>query len=175
VGGPSRLFVSCNIAFSRALLERTGGFDESFRRACGEDVELGARIAKAGADMRWSDDALVHHEVRPLGLAGVLRQTTRWTDSVRTLSMHPELRDLLTARVFWKPTHPLLLLAAAGVATRRPLVVAAAATPYLAHYRRRYGGDTRTAARWLPAHVAIDSTEIATAVAGSVRHRTLML
>jgi len=59
-------------------------------------------------------------------------------------------------------------LAAAGVATRRPLLALAAAAPYLRHRAR--GG-----ARWLPVHVAIDATEIATAVAGSVRHRTLML
>jgi glycosyltransferase involved in cell wall biosynthesis len=175
VGGPSRLFVSCNIAFSRALLERTGGFDESFKRACGEDVELGARIEKAGAQVCWADDALVHHEVRPLGLAGVLRQTLKWTDSVRTLSMHPELRELLTARVFWKPTHPLLLLAGAGVATRRPLIAAVAAAPYVRHYRRVHGGSVGAAARWLPVHLAIDATEVGTAVAGSIRHRTLML
>lgn len=165
VGGPSRLFVSANIAYARALLERTGGFDETFRRACGEDVELGARATAAGVELRWAPGAVVHHEVRELGLLGTLRQTLRWTDSVRAVSMHPQLRELLVARVFWKPSHPLLLLAVAGAATRRPLLALAAAAPYVRHR----GG------RWLPAHVAIDATEVATAVAGSVRHRTLML
>ena len=174
VEGPSRLFVSCNIAYSRRLLGRTGGFDESFKRACGEDVELGARATAAGAELRFAPGALVHHEVRRLGLVGMIRQTLKWTDSVRVLAMHPELRELLTAGLFWRPTHPGLLLALAGLATRRPLIAAAAAAPYLSHYRRRYGGGAALA-RAMPAHVAIDLCEIATAIAGSVRHRTIMI
>ena len=168
VGGPGGLFVSANIAYARALLERTGGFDERFRRACGEDLELGARATAAGAEVRWAPAAAVEHEVRELGFLGTLRQTLKWTDAVRALAMHPELRDLLVARVFWRPSHPLLLLAAAGLATRRPLLALAAAAPYARHRSR--GG-----VRWLPVHAAIDATEIATVVAGSVRHRALML
>ena len=175
VDGPTRLFVSCNIAYSRALLKRTGGFDETFKRACGEDAELGARVTAAGAELRFAPAALVHHEVRRLGLVGMLRHTVKWTDSVRVLAMHPELRELLTARVFWRPSHPRLLLALAALASRRPLVAGLGAGLYLSHYRRRYGGDAATAARALPAHVAIDLCEIATAVAGSIRHRTLMI
>lgn len=175
VGGPSRLFVSCNIAYPRTLLERTGGFDETFLRACGEDVELGARALQVGARIAWAPGAVVHHEVRPVGLAGTLRATLKWTDSVRAVAMHPELRDLLTARVFWKPSHALLLLAAAGLATRRRRLALAAAMPYLHHYGGVHDRDGAALARWLPAHLAIDLTEIATALAGSVRHRTVML
>jgi glycosyltransferase involved in cell wall biosynthesis len=174
VSGPSHLFVSANVAYSRSLLDRTGGFDESFKRSCGEDVELGARALKAGADVRFAQHALVHHEVRRLGLAGMLRHTLKWTDSVRAVAMHPELHDALIGGVFWKPTHPLLLLAAAGIATRRPLVGAAACVPYLSYYRRMYGG-VGALGRVLPVHLAIDICEIGTAVAGSVRHRTLMI
>jgi glycosyltransferase involved in cell wall biosynthesis len=163
VTGPDRLFATCNIAYSRALLERVGGFDESFLRSNAEDVELGTRALRAGALARFAPDALVHHEVRRLGLLGTLRMTTKWTDSVRAVGMHPELRELLVARVFWKPTHPLLLLALAGLALRRPPF----ALPYLFHYRRR--------PHELPVRLAIDLCEIGTMVAGSVRHRTLML
>ena len=163
VGGPTRLFVSCNIVYSRPLLDATGGFDESFKKACGEDVELGLRALKAGAETRWSDGALVYHEVRQQDLPTLLRHTTKWTDSVRVLAMHPEIRGELLAGVFWKPTHPKLLLALVGLATRRPLL----ALPYLAHYRR----DLRS----LPTHLAVDLTEIGTALAGSIEHRTLML
>lgn len=175
VGGPSRLFVSANIAYSRTLLERTRGFDESFRHACGEDVELGARALAAGADTRFAPGAVVHHEVRQPSLGALLRQTWKWTDSVRALSMHPELRDLLVARVFWKKTHPPLLLAAGAIAGRRPLVAAVAAAPYLLHYRRRYRGSLRALARALPVHLVVDAAEVVTAAAGSVRWRTLML
>src|SRR5436190_680605 len=33
VQGPDRLLATCNIAYARALLDRLGGFDESYRRS----------------------------------------------------------------------------------------------------------------------------------------------
>jgi GT2 family glycosyltransferase len=163
IGGPDRLFATCNLLYSRALLERVGGFDESFTRANAEDVDLGTRALAAGGRPRWAPGALVRHEVRQVGLLGALRMTTRWTDSVRAVGMHPELREQLVARVFWRRSHPLLLLALAGLAARRPLL----ALPYLLHYRDR--------PRELPVRIPIDLAELGTMVAGSVRHRTLML
>lgn len=175
VSGPSPLFVSANVAYPRALLERLGGFDERFKRACGEDAELGARAQKAGAVTRFAGDALVYHEVRELSLAEHLRHTTKWVDAVHAVALHPELRGLLTARVFWKPTHPWLLGAAAGLLFRQPRLAALALAPYLVHYRAVYEGDLPGLARALPRHLVIDSAEVATALAGSIRHRTLML
>jgi GT2 family glycosyltransferase len=174
VAGPDRLFATCNIAYSRALLERVGGFDESFRRSA-EDVDLGSRALKAGAEPRYAERAEVHHEVRELTLAQMLRHTTKWTYSVNAVKRHPELRELLLWRVFWKPTHARLLLALGGIASGRRGVAAAAALPYLAHYTRAYHGRPRALARSLPLHVAIDVCELGTMVAGSVRYRTLML
>lgn len=171
---PSPLYVSCNIAYSRDVLEATGGFDERFPRAVGEDVDLGVRAVRAGARTRWAAGALVHHEVRVVGLAGMLRHTLKWTDAVEVVKLHPELRELLVARVFWKPTHPLLLLALAGGIVRRPPLGPALALPYLAHYGRLHRRPGRLL-RWLPAHLAIDACEVATALVGSVRFRTLML
>ena len=174
VTGASRLFVSANIVYPRSLLEHLGGFDERFARA-GEDADLGARAVKAGARATFAPDALVHHEVRGMSLRDHVRHTLKWTDAVGAVAIHPELRTLLTLRLFWKPTHLWLLAGAAAVVRRRPLLAAAAAVPYVAHYRRLYEGDSRALARALPAHLAIDVCEIATAVAGSARHRTLML
>lgn len=175
VGGPTPLFISANIAYPRALLERVGGFDERFRSACAEDAELGARATHAGAVVRFAPDALVYHEVRQLSLAGHIRHTLKWTDGVAALAMHPELRGLLRLGIFWKPTHPWLLGAGAAIGARRPRLAALALSPYLVHYLRVYGGDLSGLARGLPSHLVIDCCEIATAVAGSVRHGTLML
>lgn len=175
IGGPNRLFVSANIAYPRALLERVGGFDERFTRACGEDVELGARAMGAGAVTRFAPAALVHHEVRERSLAAHLRHTMKWTDSVLALSMHPELRSLLRWGVFWKPTHPWLLAAAVALLARRPRIAALVLGPYFAHYVLLYKGHLPRLARALPSHLAIDVCEIATAIAGSARYRALML
>jgi glycosyltransferase involved in cell wall biosynthesis len=175
VSGASRLFISANIAYPRSLLAQLGGFDETFTRAAGEDVELGARALKAGARAQYLPEALVYHDVRQLSLAEHLRHTAKWTDAVGAVAMHPELRTLLVARLFWKPTHPWLLAAALALLARRPRLAGLAAAPYLLHYRRVYRGHGQKLARALPVHLAIDGFEVATAVAGSVRHRTLML
>lgn len=175
VGGLSLLFVSANVTYPRSLLERVGGFDERFTRACGEDAELGARVTRAGAIARFASDALVYHEVRELGLAGHIRHTLKWTDAVEALAMHPELRSLLTLRIFWKPTHLWLLGGLAAVLARRPYLGGFVVTGYLMHYRRLYGNDLPGLSRALPTHLVIDATEIATAIVGSLRHRTLML
>lgn len=175
VGGITPLFISANVAYPRALLQRLDGFDETFTRACGEDVELGARVLAAGAPVRFAAQALVLHEVRRLSLRDHIRHTRKWTDGVRALAMHPELRSLLVGRVFWKPTHPWLLAALAALVARRPGIAALAIAPWLVHYRRAYAGHPRQLAAALPPHLIIDLAEIAVAVAGSVRHRTLML
>lgn len=181
VRGPG-YFETCNIAYPRELLERVGGFDERFPHACGEDVDLGARATKAGARLDFAGEALTYHAVHQPSLAAVCRHTFRWTDAVRLLKLHPELRDRLFWRLFWKRTHPPLLLGLAGVlwAARArsggPALVAS--LPYLDHYRRHYASSSRpwvTLARWLPAHLVVDLCELATMVAGSARHRTLML
>lgn len=47
-------------AYSRAVLEKLGGFDASFRVA-GEDVDLGQRIREAGFEVRFPDGLDVDH------------------------------------------------------------------------------------------------------------------
>jgi hypothetical protein len=175
VEGVSQLFVSANIAYPRALLERLAGFDETFGRACAEDVELGARALAAGAEPRFAADALVYHEVRNMCLRDQLCHTLKWTDAPRALRLHPELRRLLVAGVFWKSTHPWLLAGSGALMARRHFLTAIALAPYLVHYRRLYAGNPGALARSLPSHLAIDVCEIATVLAGSLRHGTLML
>lgn len=175
VDGLTPLFISANIAYPRSLLERVGGFDESFTRGAGEDAELGARATRAGAVARFIPDAVVYHEIRELSLAEHIRHTVKWIDAVGALARHPELRSLLVLRIFWRPTHPWLLAACAALLVRRPGTAASLLAPYLLHYRRVYGGDAAALARALPTHLIIDMCEIGTAVAGSVRHGTVML
>jgi GT2 family glycosyltransferase len=174
VVGPDQLFATCNIAYARELLERLGGFDESFRRSA-EDVELGARARRAGAVRRFAQGATVYHEVRQPSLREQLVHATKWMDSVKAVAAHPELRELLVARVFWKRTHPPLLLAVAGLLTRRPKVALVAVLPYLAGHVRLYPGELAAAGRMLPAHLAVDLCELGTMAVGSLRHRTVML
>ncbi len=56
-----RSFGSYNVAVRREILERLGGFDESFRRASGEDFDLAFRILKSGYKIAFMRDAVVDH------------------------------------------------------------------------------------------------------------------
>jgi len=47
-----------NASISRTLLQRAGGFDESFLRFGNEDYDLGWRLIQSGAEMRYSPGAL---------------------------------------------------------------------------------------------------------------------
>ena len=197
--GPGPWFQTCNIAYPRALLEQLGGFDESFWEAAGEDTDLGWRAIEAGTRVIYEPNALNWHAVHEPGALALIRASQKWRIAVRNLKRHPQLRDALHRRIFWKPAHERLLIAVAGIgaaaiagrgsagiggsaaqAARRgsrgiPIAVAAAAiAPYLALQRTQHGSYPGTIAA-LPAHVALDAAEIVAMVRGSLAAGTLVL
>jgi GT2 family glycosyltransferase len=174
--GPGPWFQTCNIAYPRALLERLGGFDESFADAPGEDTDLGWRALELGTRVIYEPRALNWHAVHEPGALGLMRSTQRWRMSVRNVARHPQLREALHRGVFWKRSHERLLVAAAGlvVARRAPALALAAAAPYLALHRAEHGSYAGTAAA-LPAHLALDAAEVIAMLRGSVAAGTLVL
>jgi len=62
---------SCNLGFRRPVVERVGGFDEDL--AAGEDIELSARLWKAGVKLVYLDDAVVRYRYRT-SMRGLWRQ-----------------------------------------------------------------------------------------------------
>lgn len=60
-GDTVKFFGSYNVAIRRKVLEETGGFDESYRRASGEDNDLSYRILKLGYKIAYEPRALVAH------------------------------------------------------------------------------------------------------------------
>lgn len=73
VPGRVPIFLSNNLALPRETFERLGGFDESFRRAGGEDRELCDRWTREGHGLSYAPDAVIHHH-HDLTLTGYLRQ-----------------------------------------------------------------------------------------------------
>jgi GT2 family glycosyltransferase len=175
--GPGPWFQTCNIAYPRALLERLGGFDETFWDAAGEDTDLGWRAIEAGTRAIYEPNALNWHAVHEPGVLQLIRSTQKWRLAVRNLARHPQLRASLYHRIFWKPSHERLLLSIAGLAVaskgRRGLALAAL-VPYLALHRTQHGSYAGTVAA-LPAHVALDAAEVLAMVRGSVEAGTLVL
>jgi len=55
------LFGLC-MSFTREALEKVGGFDPFFSETCGEDVDIGIRLRRAGYWLRYRPDAIVYHQ-----------------------------------------------------------------------------------------------------------------
>ena len=176
VTGLNRDFHTCNIAYPRPLLERLGGFDESFPYPAAEDTELAWRALEAGAAPRFAGAALVWHAVHSPGALELVRRARWRTDVPRLVKRHPGLRHHMHRQVFWKREHAQLIAALAGLAAARPTRGAslALALGYLRFCRGLHGSWAGTAVA-LPVHAAVDGAEVAALCAGSARARTLVI
>ncbi len=107
----------------------------------------------------------------------------RWRDLPGVVAAHPELRRAgVGGGWFWKPRHARLALALAGAlvgaVTRRPVVGALGAVPWMVEAMPSYGPSPRGRVRAvseLPVALGLDLVEFAGMIAGSVRHRTVFL
>jgi GT2 family glycosyltransferase len=182
---PTGWYETCNVAYPRELLDRLGGFDESFEFG-GEDTDLAYRALELGAEPKFVDEARVFHAVIPRSLAGALRDATRWNDVAAVLARHPRLREALHHRVFWYPSHERLLLAALGlgIASRARLPAAmralglAAAFPYLdmrLNWRQPTLRRTPLQLGLLAAWASVDAAETVARIPAAVRRRVLVI
>ena len=57
-----RYFYTCNISVKTEFLRKNGTFDEDFKVAAYEDIELGYRLSKAGMRLLYNRDALAYHQ-----------------------------------------------------------------------------------------------------------------
>jgi cellulose synthase/poly-beta-1,6-N-acetylglucosamine synthase-like glycosyltransferase len=80
--GPSNLeggvFLTCNMAYRRSVLESVGGFDETFPYPAYEDTDLAARVMQSGRRIIWEARAVVIHPQRPLTLRSVFKKLRHW-------------------------------------------------------------------------------------------------
>lgn len=187
------LFESCNIAYSRALLDRLGGFDEAFGMSIGgapngEDADLGWRAMDDGADVAFTADAVVRHDVVALSFGRALLGKLRSHRVVFVVRRHPGLRDHLPSRYFFNESHPWalggLVAIAAGTALGAALawgvgvpVAAVGVLPYVWFRvtKRRLPGRSRYQPVIIAAAFVLDVADIAVLAAGSLRWRQLVL
>jgi glycosyltransferase involved in cell wall biosynthesis len=169
-------YPTCNIAYPRQLLERLGGFDEAYRRPAGEDTDLGWRARELGAEPEFVDGARARHAVHQMGVISLIKDARRMADNPRVAKRHPGLRSAYHRGWFWNPSHERLLFLLAGLAAARPTRGASMllALPYYRWYRRHHPTALGTLAA-LPAYAAIDAAGVVSLLAGSVRHRALIV
>ncbi len=169
-------YQTANMLYPRSVLERLGGFDEAYGFPAGEDTDLGWRAREAGVELRFAPDALVWHAVHEPGWRGLVRDAGRWGSAVRLVKRHPGLREQFPRRIFWKPSHERLALAAVGLALAPPTrgATLVAAVPYLLAHQGEHL-DSASLVRALPVHLAVDAAEFAALARGSLAARTLLL
>lgn len=178
-------FETCNMLYRRDVLERVGGFDETFRHAYGEDTDLGLRATTSGAAFAFAADAVVYHDVTPSSFVERMKSAHRLEGVVLAVAHHPRLREQMTARTWTKPHHPHALAAMVGATLllparrRRSLLLAALLlqVPFLWY---RTFVEQLPARKWtwpvvLPMALAVDAVNLAVLARASVKHRTLVL
>lgn len=175
----AKFFATANCFYRRELLQASDGFDERFRRAAGEDTDLGLRVLAAGGRAEYAETAVVHHDIRPSDLRASAREAwSKWVDLALVVRKHPEIRQtLLYRRIFWKPSHAYLLVAiAAGVGAAFWPWAALGVLPYLDFRIRRRplaGGARRLTS--LPGAVLLDVLELVAMARSSLRYGRLIV
>lgn len=170
---------TCNVFYRRDDLEAVDGFDESFLEPGGEDTDLAFRVRnQRGRPFAFAHEALVYHDVRPSRFIDAAKESFRWTGAPRFFRLHPDGRSRLHRGIFWKPSHPKVIVAAFGlllaILDRRALVLT---LPWL-YYRirvRRPQGRRRQLLSALPGTFVVDLFETIAMIRGSIRHRTPIL
>ena len=95
-------FVTANCFVRRDMLERLGGFDETFRLAWREDSDLHFRLLRCGARLARAPAAVVVHPVRPAPWGVSLKQQRKVMFDALLFKKHPRLyRRRIRARARW--------------------------------------------------------------------------
>ncbi|HYI38553.1 MAG TPA: glycosyltransferase family A protein [Thermoleophilaceae bacterium] len=188
----SPLFETANLAVTRAVADRVGGFipfapgpgaapglrprvDEGH---FGEDVVFGWSARRAGARVVYAERALVHHAVFPRGPRGFIAERRRLRFFPALVREIPELRGALPGRYFLATRSAQVDLAVAGVAlalARRRVWPLAAVVPYATARLQWRSAWRRSVARRNLAYVAADGVGLVALVRGSLAARRLLL
>jgi GT2 family glycosyltransferase len=179
----SFFYETANIFYRREAFEQAGGFladqrgDTEKWLVGGEDVDLAWKVKRAGWKSVFAEDALVTHVVVRLPVWRWIFQT-RISSVPLVVGANPELRGFFYARYFFDKTQALLLCAliGMGLAWFFPLALVLV-LPYIV---RRVSEPSLTlkgpvrllrAALYFPRDLAM----LCALVAGSIRHRALLL
>ncbi len=190
--GGEGLFATCNVVYRRSVFEAAGGFDDGaggrlgYRPDArardlgfGEDTLLGWSAVRAGADVRYVPEAIVHHHVSRPGFTESASRHWMAGAFPELLRAVPELRrTMIRHRVFLGRNRVPTYATLAALLARRPrAAVVTVAWWAVVRYRESSGGHATAAERLaaMPLEMALDVVTAAALVSGSVRSRTVVL
>jgi glycosyltransferase involved in cell wall biosynthesis len=173
---PSPYFEGCNLVFPRSVLERTGGFDESFGFS-GEDTAAGWSAIETGGRWLFDETCAVTHDVVERPMRWHLMMAWREGNLIDVAVHHPALR----AEGFWRPWahRPSNVAMAAGLAgtvlalRARPALLAW--LPWLWLRRPPLKGGPAFAAKVIGRRLINDVVVVGGMVRGSIRNKVLVL
>jgi hypothetical protein len=166
-------FSTSNIVYRRTSL---AGLRFDPRCWYWEDTDLAWRVIESGWQATFADAARVAHQIIPLSPLRWLLWPRRYSNWPAKAARYPAFRQHLFLGVWVRPLHLLFDLALLGVALGRwrPAALAAALP-----YALTFGSVRGVRGRFPPAKVAAgvgwDLVAFVSLVAGSIRHRALVL
>ncbi len=92
---PCTFFYTSNLSVRRATLLDNGLFDEDFRHAAYEDVELGLRLQKKGLRLVFNKNAVAYHYHPTTPSLFYRRQFLAGVSAAAVCRKHPEARDVI--------------------------------------------------------------------------------
>lgn len=120
--------VFSNASLPRKMLEECGGFDESFRKR--EDLELGARLLRSGAQPRFINGAIAHQYFEKTS-ADLIRDAEAFADGdVRFARKHPGV--VIQGQLYWLAREPRWKLRLLRIAAAFPVIADLGLAPFCA-------------------------------------------
>lgn len=141
-----------------------------------EDTDLGWRVRADGWRSAFCDAALVHHQAVPQTARRWVTWPTRYGNWPAKAAAYPAFRRTLFLGLWVRPLHLWFELAIVSiVAARRRPAALLLSLPYMASFLRERGLSGRAPAAKVALYLARDSVALASLLAGSARHRALVL
>ncbi len=171
IGDESPWFEGCNIAYRRAALDATGGFDEVIGWY-GEDTSAGWKVVEAGWERDFVPDAVVTHDLEERGVRWRIRHAWLERNLVELAARHPGLRRTAfrSPWAFRRESITLPLAVAGALSAPRHPSLVLLALPYLAGRR-----DLLRRPVDLAACAVVDAVAVAGHIRGSVQSGVVVL
>jgi glycosyltransferase involved in cell wall biosynthesis len=166
-------FSTSNVVYRREAL---GSLRFDPRCTYWEDTDLGWRVRADGWAVKFAQDALVHHQVIPQKARRWVLWPTRYSNWPAKAAAYPEFRRSLFLGVWVRPLHLWFQMALAGcVGARRRRWALVLTLPYCLSFVRQRRLAGRAPAGKFALYVARDLVGLVSLLAGSARHRTVVL